>query len=104
VTDQAEAWLQQNDPDYQPNSETWKQVRSTGDYITPRQEIPWQLGAELATLVATETGEYVEHASRRACERCYDLFVPNTPWHRFCSTRCRRTIEQRRARAARRVS
>lgn len=93
--DDAERWLQDNDPNYSTSVSRWKNVKS-GIYRIPRQEIPWGNAQDLAELVDARGGDYVESVPRRACERCHFLFVPQTPWHRFCSRACKHQARRRR--------
>ncbi len=111
--DAAEKWLVENDPEYLANAANWKHLQQSGTYRRPRQEIPWGLADDLELLVecserTTYVGDnsfgprargYVGEVGRRACERCGELFVPTNSWNRFCSSRCRRTVEKRRQRA-----
>jgi hypothetical protein len=93
--DDAERWLSLNDPEYRESSGDWKDVKSRV-YRTPRQEVPWGGSEDLSDLV--EAGaEYVESVDRRACERCGELFVPATSWHRFCSRACNEQARRRRS-------
>lgn len=111
---EAEKWLREHDPDYENESEDWKHMRRVGIYERPRQEIPWGLGADLEWLVETGRASnerrgpkargYVGVVDTRVCERCGEAFVPKNSWNRFCSTRCRRTAEKRRQRAATQLS
>jgi hypothetical protein len=101
MTDAAEQWLLDNDPNYEKSRRGWADLDDDGVYHTPAQEIPWGLSEELELLVNLEAGEYVESSiarGYRTCEnhRCGLLFQPTNPWHRFCRRACRQSAYRRR--------
>ena len=95
--DSAELWLLENDPNYVKASQDWKHLK-TGEYVCPPQEIPWGNADDIQMLVDAGEARYLPVPARRACESCGYLFVPNTPWQRFCREPCRKRVANRRLR------
>jgi hypothetical protein len=89
--DDAERWLRDNDPDYDRASRDWRHVK-TGEYKTPRQEVPVGLYHEDVV--------YVVPVETRACEGCGGAFSPRESKHRYCSDACKQRAYRARARRA----
>jgi hypothetical protein len=96
--DAATAWLREHDMNYRGAG--WKDIRDSGEYRMPRQEVPWGGADDLALLVASGSGDYVRSLPWTRCRdhRCRIEFVPVTPWQEFCSGRCRLRAHRRKRR------
>ena len=94
----ADAWLREHDPDYEQSRRRWKDIRDSGDYWTPRQEVPVGLSADLDRLIEIGEADYLDVPQKRACERCFALFEPTNAWHRYCSDLCKQRARPRRQR------
>lgn len=97
--DAATAWLVENDIDYENSRRSWRHINDDGEYDGPSQERPYGLASDLAQLVASDRGRYVESVEHRSCNQCDTLFVPLSAIHTYCSELCRE-----RARSATRKS
>lgn len=89
MTDAAERWLRDNDPDYTKSRYAWKHIGENG-YERPWQEVLWDdPGREPDNPVVVES---------RLCEGCWTEFAPTLSWNRYCSERCRERLKKRRHR------
>lgn len=52
--DEAEAWLQQNDPSYLASRQGWKQLTGRGTYVRPQEESPEATADDVVLLGALD--------------------------------------------------
>ena len=94
MTDEAERWLRDHDPDYTKSRNAWRHI-AEGVYKTPAQEVPWD---------DDYLNDYIDGAGspqpleKRACEACGLTFLPRETKQRYCSERCRWRQQKRRQR------
>jgi len=86
AVDSAEAWLLEHDPKYVEPKDC------------PPEETPWGSGEDLQLLVDTGEGKWLPAPQRKTCAACGYLFVPMTPWHRFCGDKCSWKTQKRKQR------
>lgn len=97
MTDAAEAWLAEHDPDYETTRAAWPQLQD-GSYVKPRQEFAWGSSDDLEALNEAAGVRFVAPLEQRACESCNSLFVPREVKQKYCSERCRWRQQKRRQR------
>ena len=85
MTDAAERWLRENDPDYAESRKGWKHLRGE-DCPPPAQEIPWGDDLEDAVVSVADV----------LCGRCGAPFTPTTSWQKYCSDKCRQRAFHRK--------
>ncbi len=95
--DAATAWLIEHDMEYETSRRSWRHLNDDGEYGTPSQEIPSGSSGDLAHLVATGRGKFVESVDHRQCDQCDTLFVPLSAIHIHCSELCRGRARKSRA-------
>lgn len=95
--DEAELWLERNDPTYASSSKAWQHVAGA-DYRLPRAERPWQDGEKLEELI-TDTQMFLDHGAlpelSRLCRVCDRPFEPRSAAQALCTDECR-DIDRRR--------
>lgn len=93
MMDDAEAWLRENDPEYEQRKRGWKYLEQP-----PSQESCLGDAESLGLLVEYKEGRWVVGVDHKSCERCKEAFAPLESWHRYCSDRCRWAEQKSRQR------